>query len=118
LELQWLLDGKIGGLGALDDLVDETGRLFAELVGVGGIGGQATALDEEPNMEHCWHQRSRRELENEPRNVRPEEAKRNDTVGVTSAECHHRCARLLFAPERSLHERETEPPGGLTMHRH
>src|SRR5688572_33465043 len=67
LELQGLLDGKVGRLHPPQDLLDQARRLFAELIGVGGVRGQAALLDEERYGEHRRQDASRRALEDEPR---------------------------------------------------
>ena len=51
LEFHGLLDGKIGGLGALEDSVDEAGRLAAEVQVVDAIRDEATGLGARAEVE-------------------------------------------------------------------
>src|SRR5262249_891855 len=54
LEHGGLLDGKIGGLGPLDDTVNQARRLPAELRLVRPIAREATPVDEVGVMKHGW----------------------------------------------------------------
>jgi hypothetical protein len=44
LKFRWLLDGQVGGLGALKDLVNEVGSASKRITTAGGIRNQATVV--------------------------------------------------------------------------
>src|SRR5262249_37231908 len=49
LKLRWLFDGKVGGLGALEDLVHLNSSATVEAQGLGAVAHQAAGIDEIAN---------------------------------------------------------------------
>src|ERR1700692_3754143 len=53
LELRWLLHGKLGRLGTLENLVDVEGGAPNQIVAVSAVTHEATRLHVLPDAEHC-----------------------------------------------------------------
>src|SRR5690348_8090422 len=65
LELRWLLDGEVRGLGALEDLVDVRGGATKVVSDVHPVGHQAPELHRLPKGEHAREPRPGREIHDE-----------------------------------------------------
>ena len=81
LELRGLFDGKIAGLGALEDLVHHDGKASEDFPKVGAVRHETSRLHEAPVLVDCREPHRYRQL-HEPVLLRVEEGIRQDQERV------------------------------------